>query len=279
MNQFEIIQNIIKCSKDKCKDKYDKVINDKNLIKDKRNLDNIKDLKKKEKAIIDIYSSKIQKDLDLCAYKKCNNHKKLHELKIKSLKDKIKVYNIKLSVDYQNKFNELIKLTDKPSLTDEEYLKYIILFQILQRFINNRVKQINAPFYKYFHDYLNCSEKYCKDLLNDLNRDTDLTKKKISIYSIKNDSKRNNIIKEVFSNENQVKLDKCITNKCNNQSLLFIKEIIKIFNKKIKAFDLKLPANLTVPNITTKITEKDIPDIIIRINQIGRYIDKYIGEI
>jgi hypothetical protein len=76
---------------------------------------------------------------------------------------------------------------------------------------------------------------------------------------MKDDKERNKLIKEVYSNEKQVKLDKCIIKKCNKKSLEYIKELIKISN-------LKIPKEKQFPNIK-KITEDDIPDIIIKFKQ------------
>ena len=95
----------------------------------------------------------------------------------------------------------------------------------------------------------------------------------MSSFNIKDDKKRNEVIKNAYSNENQVKLDKCITNKCNKISLDYINEVIKQFNNKIKTFNLKIPI---VPKLK-KLSEDDIPEIIIKINQVARYIDKHIG--
>lgn len=47
MNNF--LDDFIKCAKDKCKEKYDKVINDKKLISGKMKLNKETDIKKKRR--------------------------------------------------------------------------------------------------------------------------------------------------------------------------------------------------------------------------------------
>jgi hypothetical protein len=113
----------------------------------------------------------------------------------------------------------------------------------------------------------------CKGLYNDITQDKELMKKKLSIFSIKDDKKRNKVIEEVYSNEKQVKVDKCITNKCNKASLIFIQELLKSFNKKIKYFKLKIPEDLKFTDIK-KITEADIPKVIIKLNKLSNFINK-----
>lgn len=274
------IQELNKCSKEKCKKEYEIVINNKKLKLEKEKLFQEKDLKKKEQLINNIFSNINQNNLDLCIYKKCKIQKQLIEYRIKSIKDKINFYNIKFPKYYQDKYDNFMELSSKKSFNDEEYLKLIILFQILQRFISIKITEINKPFIKSYEDYINCGMNKCNDLYKNTAKDENLSKKKISTYSIKDDNKRNKVIREVYSNEKQVQLDKCITNKCNKASLKLIQETLKVFNKKIKYFKIKIPDNLKLPDIK-KITEDDIPELIIKLNQLGRYIDKneYIANI
>ena len=124
-----------------------------------------------------------------------------------------------------------------------------------------------------FSNYYNCGRNKCESLFNEVKQDKELFKKKISTFSIKDDKKRNKVIEEVYSNEKQVKLDKCVTNKCNKASLIFVQELLKSINNKIKYFKLKIPENLKFTDIK-KITEADIPNVIIKLNKLSRYIDK-----
>ena len=264
--EIKLIQRINKCVKKKCKESFEKVSNDKKLILAKKRLDNIKDLKKKEKAITDIYLNKNQKELSLCTYKKCKN-KKIIEFNIKLFKDKIKLYNIILSPIYKKKFDKLIELTNKTNLTDDEYIKYIILFNNIKKFINNKEYESKELYNKAFSKYLKCKDNKCNELSKKILLDSDLFQKKMLTYSIKNNKKRNEVIKDYYSNENQVNLDKCLINNCNRQSLKYFQEFIKSLNNKIKAFDLKLPINLQLPEDIKKINENnwtletDIPNI------------------
>jgi hypothetical protein len=278
MNTYDLTLKLIKCSKDKCKKEHEKASTDENLKKDRMKLIQSNNLKEINELIKKIYSNKLQNNIDICAYKKCKVHKQLYELRIKSLKDKIKVYNIKLTTDLKNKFDELIKLNAKPSFTDEELLKSIIIIQTLQRFINDKIKTINEPFIKLLGDYISCGKKNCNVLFEEVKNDKILTDKKMKVSSIKDDEKRNKIIKEIYSNEKQIKLDKCITKKCNKLSLKLIQDMTKIFNNKIKVFNLKPPEHIKIPDIK-KISEDDIPEIIIKLNQLSKYIDKYVGNI
>jgi len=278
MNNF--IEDFIKCVKDKCKEKNDKVIKDKKLVELKTKLNKENNIKKKEKIIRQVYSNPIQRDLDLCAYKSCKIVKKLQKLRLKTFKDKIKLYDIKLSPDLQLKFKRYEELVSKTSMNDDEYLEYVILFQIIHEFINDKMIFIKAPLMKYLVDYMNCSNKNCKDLNEDVRKDEELMKKKISIFSMKDNKKRNDMIREVYSNENQVKLDKCIAKKCNKPNLKLVQEYIKLLNKKIDMFNIKIPDNIKLPNIN-KITEEDIPELVIKFNQFSRYVNKdiYIGNL
>jgi hypothetical protein len=274
------IQKTIKCSKDRCSNELNKVSNDKNLTIEKEKLFKTNDLKKKEEIINNIYKNKNQNDLDLCIYKKCQFQKEIIKHRIKSINDKIKLYNIKFPKDLQTKYNLLINLTSITNLSDKDYLESIILFQILQRFVSNKVIEFNRPLINAHSNYVNCSMNKCKDLYTNVSQDKDLNKNKISIYSIKNDKKRNKKIQEVYSNDKQVKLDKCVTKQCNKTSLELIKETLKVFNTKIKYFKLKIPKDLIFPDIK-KIEEKDIPELIIRLQKLGHFINKneYISSI
>jgi hypothetical protein len=51
-----------------------------------------------------------------------------------------------------------------------------------------------------------------------------------------------------------------------------------MLNQKIKSFDLKIPKEIKFPNIE-KITENDIPNIIIKFNRFSRYVENLIGNI
>jgi hypothetical protein len=270
---LKLVQDSNKCSKEKCNKELNKVINDNNLKLEKKKLFKTKDLKKKEKIIANINSNKNLNEFDLCAYKNCKIHKKLQEYKIKLMKDKINLYKIKFPKEYQIKYDLLIQLTSKPSLTDEEYIKMLFLFQILTRFISNKQMEFNKDLLKSYGDYINCGLKECKVLQQEVLSDKDLTKKKLSAFFIKDDNKRNKEIREVFSNEKQVKLDKCITNKCNKASLKTIQAALKDYYNKIKYFNIKIPDNIKLPDIK-KITEDNIPEYIIKLNQIASYIQK-----
>jgi len=270
---LKLVQDSNKCSKEKCNKELNKVINDKKLKLEKEKLFKTRELKKKEKIIANINLNKNQNEFDLCAYKKCKIHKKLHEYKIKLMKDKINLYKIKFPKEFQIKYDLLIQLTSKPSLTDEEYIKMLFLFQILTRFISNKQMEFNKDLIKSYEDYINCGLKECKVLQQEVLSDKDLTKKKLSAFFIKDDNKRNKEIREVFSNEKQVKLDKCITNKCNKASLKTIQEALKDYYNKIKYFNIKIPDNIKLPDIK-KITEDNIPEYIIKLNQIASYIQK-----
>jgi hypothetical protein len=273
IGMLKLVQDSNKCSKEKCNKELNKVINDNNLKLEKKKLFKTKDLKKKEKIIANINSNKNLNEFDLCVYKNCKIHKKLQEYKIKLMKDKINLYKIKFPKEYQIKYDLLIQLTSKPSLTDEEYIKMLFLFQILSRFISNKQMEFNKDLLKSYGDYINCGLKECKVLQQEVLSDKDLTKKKLSAFFIKDDNKRNKEIREVFSNEKQVKLDKCITNKCNKASLKTIQAALKDYYNKIKYFNIKIPDNIKLPDIK-KITEDNIPEYIIKLNQIASYIQK-----
>jgi hypothetical protein len=87
-----------------------------------------------------------------------------------------------------------------------------------------------------------------------------LKKKKNSINWINDEKERNRVIREV-------KLDKCGVKNCNNTSL-------KYYNNIIKAFDIKIPKEIQLSKIT-ELKEEDIPEIMIKFNQIYHYIKKY----
>ena len=131
--------------------------------------------------------------------------------------------NIIFPKKYKKQYNELIRLTSKTSITDDEYLKITLLFQILTRFISGKYMEYIKSSADAFSNYYNCGRNKCESLFNDFKQDKELFKKRISTFSIKDDKKRNKVI------EKQVKLDKC-----NNISLKFIQEALKLNNNKIK---------------------------------------------
>jgi hypothetical protein len=126
--------------------------------------------------------------------------------------------NIIFPKKYKKQYNELIRLTSKTSITDDEYLKITLLFQILTRFISGKYMEYIKSSANAFSNYYKC-----ESLFNEFKQDKELLKKRISTFSIKDDKKRNKVI------EKQVKLDKC-----NNISLKFIQEALKLNNNKIK---------------------------------------------
>ena len=278
---IRLYQEVGNCSKKKCSKELDKVSNDKKLKLEREKLFKTRDLDEKEKILTNVYSNKNQVNLDLCKYKHCKKvNKTLQDHKLKVMKDEIKLYNIKFPEKYKKKYNELIKLTSKTSITDDEYLKITLLFQILTRFFSNKIMEYNKKLFEARSNYLNCGKNKCESLFNDVSQDKELMKKKLSILTIKDYKKRNKVIEEVYSNEKQVKLDKCVTNKCNKASLIFVQELLKSINNKIKYFKLKIPENLKFTDIK-KITEADIPNVIIKLNQLSNFINKneYIANI
>jgi len=210
-----------------------------------------------------------KEDLKLCVYQNCQVQKKIYKLRIKIIKDRIKLYKIKFSPNVEKKYKLLIEF----KLNDNNFLQFEELLIFIENYINKQINIKIKKFIKLFQDYINCANDKCKDLTYDVLKIEKLKKDKVSVFNIKNDKKRNEVIKNTYSNENQVKLDKCVTNKCNKISLDYINEAIKQFNNKIKTFNLKIPI---VPKLT-KLSEDDIPEIIIKINQVARYIDKHIG--
>ena len=194
--------------------------------------------------------------------------KNIQDKYLKFINNSIIFYDIKLSNELIEKLKEL---SSKPSLTDEEYINKIILLKFFNKIASINLFKSKNKLLKLLEGAINCSNKYCYEF----KLDKELQDKKQSIIKMKNDKKRNEFIKEVYSNEKQIKLDKCITNKCNNYELNLIHELLKTFNNKIKYFKLKIPEDLKFPNIT-EIKEDDIPEIIIKINQLSYYLKKYI---
>jgi hypothetical protein len=264
----------INCYKEKCKDELEKIHNDKKLKVLKKRLEKRKDWKDIDKIIFDIYSNKNQQDFSLCAYKNCKIRKKVHELKIKSWDNKIKIFEINLPKDIQIKYDNLIQLFSKPSLTDEEYIKYISLYRFFQKFIDLKVIEEIFSIFNPIGDYQKCFKKNCKNFTID----DELKKKKNSINLINDEKERNRVIREVNSNEKQVKLDKCGVKNCNNASLKIIQQSLKYYNNIIKAFDIKIPKEIQLSKIT-ELKEEDIPEIMIKFNQIYHYIKKYLYKI
>ena len=108
-----------------------------------------------------------------------------------------------------------------------------------------------------------------------VNDDEELKKKRSLIFQYyNNDDERNKVIRDIYSNEKQVKLDKCMINNCNNILLNLLQNTLKHFNNIIKAYDVKIPKEIQLPEIK-KITEKDIPEIMIKYYQIFNYSNKY----
>ena len=263
--------NFNKCSKEKCNEKYEIVDNDKEIIEIKNKLIRSEDYKEIEKNLIDYYSNKYVKDLELCVLKKCKNINKIQKDKLNFIKKNVILYDIKLSTELNEKLDNLIKLSLKPSLNDDEYMSFLILLFLFEKIINNNILDYYMKLVELNGEYKRCSKKYCKKY----DTDKELKEKLKIIANIKDDKKRNELIRKVYSNEKQIKLDKCITNKCNNYELNLIHELLKTFNNKIKYFKLKIPEDLKFPNIT-EIKEDDIPEIIIKINQLSYYLKKYI---
>ena len=258
------------CYKENCKDEYEKISNDNKLKVLKKKLAKMKDWKAIDKIIFDIYSNKNQQDFSLCVYKNCKIRKQIHELRIKSWNNKIKIFEINLPKDIQIKYDKLIQLFSNPSLTDEEYIKYISLYRFFEKFIELKVIEELFSIFNPLGDLDKCSKKNCKNL----SIDEELKKKKKSINLINNEKERNELIREVYSNEKQIKLDKCIVNNCNNAYLKLIQQSLKYYNNIIKVYDIKIPKDIQLANIK-KISQEDIPEIIIKFNQIDNYIKKY----
>ena len=263
--------NFTKCSKEKCNEKYEIVDNDKEIIEIKNKLIRSEDYKEIEKNLIDYYSNKYVKDLELCVLKKCKNINKIQKDKLNFIKKNVILYDIKLSTELNEKLDNLIKLSLKPSLNDDEYMSFLILLFLFEKIINNNILDYYMKLVELNGEYKRCSKKYCKKY----DTDKELKEKLKIIANIKDDKKRNELIRKVYSNEKQIKLDKCITNKCNNYELNLIHELLKTFNNKIKFFNIKVPKEIQIPDII-ELKEEDIPEIIIKINQLSYYLKKYI---
>jgi hypothetical protein len=263
------------CAKTKCKIEYKKVLKN-NSLNDKKStiLFHSTDLTKMKEYINDIFSNKEQNELDLCIINKCNVSNDYFRKKINFLNNKIKVYNIQLTDELQKILNELISITSIYKLTKDIYIKGIKLYQLLYVYIfkksieaNNRILDLDG---KQFECILN----KCEKLHNDVLYDNELQQIKRGIFHLKNNKKRDKVIDEYFSNKKRIELDKCIIEKCNEITLEFIKESIDLINKKIEIFELKIPRDIRISNIE-KITEADIPDLIIKFNKLQRYMGKY----
>jgi hypothetical protein len=263
MNELLIKYN--KCLKDKCEDKIKIFEKDKKLMKINNNIINYKDI---EKNIIELYSNKKAKDLLLCGFKNCKFTKKIQDKYLKFINNSIKFFDIKLSTKLKKQLDKLIELSSKPSLTDEEYINKIILLRLFNRIASINLFKSKIKIFKLLKRYINCSDKYCKEFNIEAK---ELQDKKLSIIKIKNDKKRNEYIKEIFSNEKQVKLDKCVTNKCNKVVLKLIQESLKFFNDSLKLFDIKVPKDIQMSNII-ELKEDDIPEIIIKINKLSYFL-------
>jgi hypothetical protein len=275
MDILKIIQEYMKCYKENCKDDFDNIDKDKKLQIIKNKLKKNKNLKEIDKIVFDIYSNKNQKDFELCVYKKCSIVKDFQEYIINSLNKKIKIFEIKFSNDIKIKYDNLIKLISKSSLTDEEYINFIILFYYFDRIIEIIVMEKLFNIFKHWDDYSKCKYKKCNKLYKDVNDDEELKKKRSLIFQYyNNDDERNKVIRDIYSNEKQVKLDKCMINNCNNILLNLLQNTLKHFNNIIKAYDVKIPKEIQLPEIK-KITEKDIPEIMIKYYQIFNYSNKY----
>lgn len=229
MVYFHLIDDFIKCYKEKCKEDNEKI--------------------------------------ELCKIKNCL-------ILLNIIKNNIIIYDIKLSTILKKKYDILIRLSSKTSLTDEEYLNFVVLLNIFDKITSKYIIDKNIKLYELEKEYIKCSKNKCANLYNNVLDDKDIHYKKISLNYIKDDKKRNELIREIFSNKKQVELDKCITNKCNKISLKIIQENMKIFNNKIKLFNIKIPDDIIFDNIK-KITINDIPHIIIKFNQIVNYLLYY----
>ena len=275
MDILKVIQEYLKCYKENCKDEYDNIGKDKKLQIIKNKLNKNKNWKDIDKIIFDIYSNKNQKDFELCVYKKCKIIKDFQEYKINSLNKKIKILDIKFSDDIKNKYDNLIKLFNKSSLTDEEYIDFIILFYYFDKIIELKFNEKIFSILKHWDDYFKCSTKQCKKIYKDVNNDEEL-KNKISLIwkNINNDDERNKVIRDIYSNEKQVNLDKCMVKNCNKILLNLLQYTLKHFNNIIKAYDVKIPDDIELPEIV-EIKEEDIPEIMIKYYQIFYYSYKY----
>ena len=62
---------------------------------------------------------------------------------------------------------------------------------------------------------------------------------------------------------------------CNKIFLNVLQYTLKHYNKIIKAYDIKIPKDIQLPDIN-ELKEEDIPEIIIKLNQLSYYLNKYI---
>ena len=251
-----------KCAKDKCKETYEIVEKDKEIIEINNKINELKNYKEIEKNLIDYYSNKNVKDLELCVFKNCKNIKNIQDKYLKFINNCIILYDIKLSTKMKEKLDKLIELSSRHSLDDEEYIHKLILLRFFSKITSNNFIKSKIKVLKIFNRYTNCSNKYC----NEYHTDKELEDKKLSIFHMKNYKKRNKEIEKVFSNEKQVKLDKCITNKCNKISLNLIQKSLNFYNDYFKLFDIKVPKDIQMYDII-ELKEDDIPEIIIKLNK------------
>lgn len=263
--------NFNKCAKEKCNEKYEIVDNDKEIIEIKNKLIRSEDYNDIERNLIDYYSNKNVKDFELCALKKCKNIKKIQKDKLNFIQKNVILYDIKLSTELNHKLDNLIKLSLKPSLNDDEYMIFIMLLFLFEKIINNNILDSYMKLVELNGEYKRCKKKYCKKY----DTDKELEEPLKIISNTKNYKKRNELIREVYSKEKQVKLEKCIINKCNNHELNLIQELLKTFNNKIKFFNIKVPKEIQITNII-ELKEDDIPEIIIKLNQLSYFLKKYI---
>lgn len=275
MDLLKVIQEYLKCYKENCKDEFEKISIDTTLKTLKHKSEKKKDLKEIYDINFKIYSNKNQKDFELCAFKKCKMGKDYHQLIINSFNKKIEIFEIKFSNDNQKRYDNLIELFSKPSLTDEEYINFLILFYYFQKIIEIIVMKKSFDILKHWEYYSKCRNIKCKKIYKDVNNDEELKKKKGLIYQYyDNDDERNKVIRDIYSNEKQVKLDKCIVNNCNNITLKLLQQTLKHFNNIINVYDIKIPDDIKIPEIH-EIKEDDIPDIMIKYYQIFNYSNKY----
>lgn len=261
----------MKCKREICKIQFDKINSNNKLKIEKKKLEKKKDMNDIDKLVNSIYSNIDQKEFNLCLYKNCKIYKQIQEERMRTLKENLIEHDIKLSSELQKKFDNLIELVNKPLLNDEEYIKSIILYQIIQKFINIKIDEHIKHVFDIGGIFEKCSNKNCKNLSKEVINDEELRKKKLSIISLKDEKKRNEIIRDIYSNEKQIKLDKCNVNSCNKDYLNLLGEMIKLYNKKIKKNNIKIPDDIKIPNLN-KIDEADIPEIIIKFNQLKEYV-------
>ena len=202
---INLIQKSNKCSKQKCSNELDKVLNDKNLQLEKEKLIKKNDMNSYDKLITNIYSNKNKNNLDLCAYKKCKNiNKNLQINKLKEMDDKIKLYNIIFPKKYKEKYNELIRLTSKVSITDDEYLKITLLFQILNIFISGKYMEYIKSSADAYSNYYNCGRNKCESLFNEVKHDKELFKKGYLFFQLKMIKKEIKLLKKFILMKNKL---------------------------------------------------------------------------